>query len=72
MVITEGMFLLKKSLDSTIIQDVALELGIDPAFIEKDWYAVQLLVLISELQSSKDVKISFSGGTSLSKGFGLI
>jgi len=56
---------LKKSLDSTIIQDVALELGIDPAFIEKDWYAVQLLVLISELQSSKDVKISFSGGTSL-------
>ena len=72
MVITEGMFLLKKSLDSTIIQDVALELGIDPAFIEKDWYAVQLLVLISELQSSKDVKISFSGGTSLSKGYGLI
>ncbi len=63
---------MKKSLDSTVIQDVALELGIDPAFIEKDWYAVQLLVLISELQNNRDVKIVFSGGTSLSKGYGLI
>jgi len=68
----EGMFLLKKSPDKAIIEDISLELGIDPSFIEKDWYAVQLLVLISELQSSRDVGKVFSGGTSLSKGYGLI
>ena len=63
---------MKKSPDKTVIQDISLELGVDPSFIEKDWFAVQLLVLISELQSSKDVKTVFSGGTSLSKGYGLI
>lgn len=66
------MFLLKKSPNKTVIQDISLELGVDPSFIEKDWFAVQLLVLISGLQSSKDVKTVFSGGTSLSKGYGLI
>ncbi len=69
---TEGIFLLKKSLDKTLIEDVALELGIDPSFIEKDWYAVQLLVLLSELKGSRDVRMVFSGGTSLAKGYGLI
>ncbi len=66
------MSLLKKLLDKTVIQDISLELGVDPSFIEKDWYAVQLLVLISKLQNSRDVKMVFSGGTSLSKGYGLI
>lgn len=70
--ITEGIFLLRKSPNKSDIQDISLELGIDPSFIEKDWYAVQLLVLISSLQGSKDVKMVFSGGTSLSKGYGLI
>lgn len=51
MAITEGISLLKKSPNENVIQDISLELGIDPSFIEKDWYAVQLLVLISELQS---------------------
>lgn len=68
----EGIFLLKKSLDETIVRDVSLELGIEPSFIEKDWYAVQLLVLLSKLQINRNVKIVFSGGTSLSKGYGLI
>ncbi len=72
MAITEGIFPLKKPPDKTIIQDISSELGIDPSFIEKDWYAVQLLALISELQSSRDIEIVFSGGTSLSKGYGLI
>ena len=70
--ITEGMFLLKKSPDKTVIQDISLELGVDPSFIEKDWFAIQLLVLLSELQSGKNIKMVFSGGTSLSKGYGLI
>lgn len=68
----EGMFLLKKLPDKAVIQDISSELGIDPSFIEKDWYAVQLLVLISELQRTRDVRMAFSGGTSLSKGYGLI
>ena len=72
MVITESIFLLKKSLDVTVIQDISLELGIDPSFIEKDWYAVQLLALIADFHSDKGVQIVFSGGTSLSKGYGLI
>lgn len=59
---TESISLLKKSPDKTVIQDIALELGIDPSFIEKDWYAVQLLVLISELQGSRDINMVFSGG----------
>jgi len=63
---------LKKSPDKTVIEEISLELGIDPAFIEKDWYAVQLLSLISELQNTSKVKMVFSGGTSLSKGYGLI
>jgi predicted nucleotidyltransferase component of viral defense system len=63
---------LKKSPSKTVIQDISLELGLDPSFIEKDWYAVQLLVLVSELQGRGDLKIVFSGGTSLSKGYGLI
>lgn len=68
----EGISLLKKSLDETVVRDISLELGIEPSFIEKDWYAVQLLVLLSELKISRDVNIVFSGGTSLSKGYGLI
>ena len=36
LVIMEGMSLLKKSLDKTVVQDISLELGIDSSFIEKD------------------------------------
>ena len=68
----ESISLLKKSLDETVVRDISLELGIEPSFIEKDWYAVQLLVLLSDLQINRDIKIVFSGGTSLSKGYALI
>lgn len=68
----EGISPLKKLPNKSEIQDISIELGIDPSFIEKDWYAVQLLVLLSDLQSTRDVKKVFSGGTSLSKGYGLI
>ena len=70
--ITEGIFPLKKSPNEEIIEDISLELGIDPSFIEKDWYAVQLLVLISQLEHTRNIGKIFSGGTSLSKGYGLI
>ena len=29
--------------NKTLIVEVALELGIDPAFVEKDWYVVQMI-----------------------------
>ncbi len=70
--ITEGISLLKMLPDKSVIEDISSELGIAPAFVEKDWFAVQLLVLVSERQVSRDVKMAFSGGTSLSKGYGLI
>lgn len=43
----------------------------DPSFIEKDWYAVKTLEIVSQI---KDEKFSpaFSGGTSLSKGYHII
>ncbi len=53
------------------IKDVAIELVLPDEFIEKDWYAVQLLKLIIEYQF-EGIHPIFSGGTSLSKGFGLI
>ena len=53
------------------INDVAIELGVHPSFVEKDWYAVQVLGLIVRY-TAEGGKTVFSGGTSLSKGYGLI
>lgn len=61
-----------KTPDRELIQDAAIELGVDASFVEKDWYAVQLLRAILQIEELEDVKLCFSGGTSLSKGFGLI
>jgi len=54
-----------------LILEIATELGVAPSFIEKDWYAVQVLKLISEY-STAEITPVFAGGTSLSKGYGLI
>ncbi|HWB93389.1 MAG TPA: nucleotidyl transferase AbiEii/AbiGii toxin family protein [Puia sp.] len=57
--------------DKAVIQEVALELGLDPAFVEKDWYVVQL---IREISSSKllGAQTIFAGGTALSKAHRLL
>ena len=57
--------------DPAVIHEIATELGIAPAFVEKDWYAVQVLKCIS-LHQSDSIATIFSGGTSLSKAYGLI
>lgn len=57
--------------DHEILEEIAIELGVDASFIEKDWYAVQLLKIIAGIKDEKFTPI-FSGGTSLSKGYGLI
>jgi predicted nucleotidyltransferase component of viral defense system len=57
--------------DKAVIEEVALELGIDPAFVEKDWYVVQL---IREITNSAlfEAQAIFSGGTALSKAHRLL
>lgn len=59
------------SLDPEIVNDIAAELGIDAAFIEKDWHSVQVLKTIASYENN-DITTIFSGGTSLSKGHGLL
>lgn len=60
---------MKKFPNRELIEDISLELGVEPAFIEKDWYAVEILKTISTIN---DIFIIFTGGTSLSKAYGLI
>jgi predicted nucleotidyltransferase component of viral defense system len=57
--------------DKTLIVEVALELGIDPAFVEKDWYVVQMIreIIGTDLFGAQ---LIFTGGTALSKAHRLI
>ncbi|MBD5772659.1 nucleotidyl transferase AbiEii/AbiGii toxin family protein [Marinomonas colpomeniae] len=56
-----------------LIQEVASQRNVSEAFIEKDWFAVQALKLISSnISENENIQTIFSGGTSLSKGHGLI
>ena len=57
--------------DPTLIEDIAVELGVDPSFIEKDWHAVRLIALLNGIAHEGMCPV-FSGGTSLSKGYRLI
>ncbi len=57
--------------DEQLLQDIAIELGVDPAFIEKDWYAIQVLAAIAALEPDQIVPV-FCGGTCLSKTHGLL
>ena len=60
-----------KPLSAEILQGLAEELAINPAFLEKDWYATQALRIVQGLNSPTFTAI-FSGVTCLSKGYGLI
>lgn len=60
---------MKKLPEAEVFVDMAIELGVDPSFIEKDWFATELLVEIAKIDF---VPIVFTGGTSLSKAYGLI
>jgi predicted nucleotidyltransferase component of viral defense system len=59
------------SLDAEVVNEIAAELAIDPAFVEKDWYSVQVLKAVADHQADA-IETLFAGGTSLSKGYGLI
>ena len=60
-----------RELDPQLLNEIAAELAVDVSFIEKDWHAVAVLKIIAELPQNT-FKPVFSGGTSLSKGYGLI
>lgn len=60
-----------KPLSAEILQGLAEELAINPAFLEKDWHATQALRILQGLNTSAFTAI-FSGGTCLSKAYGLI
>ena len=50
---------------------VATDLGVDPSFVEKDWYAIRLVATIINVRQD-NLTLVFSGGTSLSKGYDII
>lgn len=53
------------------LQALSEELAIDPAFLEKDWYATHALQLLQETTDAT-FECIFSGGTCLSKAYRLI
>lgn len=54
-----------------LIKEISADLRVDAAFIEKDQYSMQLISELAEVSHPK-IQLVFSGGTSLSKGHGLI
>jgi len=54
-----------------LLEAIATDLGVDPSFVEKDWYAIRLVATIINAKHD-NLTLVFSGGTSLSKGYGLI
>lgn len=57
--------------DPDVVEEIAAEMGISSAFVEKDWYSIQALTALA-IHESDGFQTIFSGGTSLSKGYGLI
>lgn len=58
-------------LDPHLIELLASELGTYPGLIEKDWHVVRAISVLAALEHDDAIPV-FSGGTSLSKGWGLI
>ena len=53
--------------DKNLILEANEILGIDKAFIEKDWFVTQLILSTIKYQSDPRISLIFSGGTALSK-----
>ena len=58
-------------LDPQLVEQVAAELGTAPGLIEKEWHVVRAISVIAALDHDGALPV-FSGGTSLSVGWGLI
>jgi predicted nucleotidyltransferase component of viral defense system len=61
---------LSTQLNLKTVELIAADLGVDASFVEKDWYAMRIIAAMITVKS--DMRLVFSGGTSLSKGFSLI
>ena len=57
--------------DNELLEAIAVDLGVDPSFVEKDWHAMRMIAAIAGVRHG-ELRPVFSGGTSLSKGYGLI
>ncbi|MCC7246430.1 MAG: nucleotidyl transferase AbiEii/AbiGii toxin family protein [Saprospiraceae bacterium] len=62
---------MKKIPSKEVFDQVAIELSVDPAFVEKDWHILQVLSVMTQLYFPT-FQIIFSGGTALSKAYKLI
>ncbi len=58
-------------LDLRFVEQVAAGLGIEPGLVEKEWHVVRALRVIADVDHG-EARPVFSGGTSLSVGWGLI
>ena len=65
------MLILSQRPEQTLIEEVALVKGINPSFVEKDWWVVQLVRAINAVQQD-GFAVIFSGGTCLSKAHSLL
>lgn len=57
--------------DRRLVEEVAAALGVEPGLVEKEWHVVRAIGVIDSLGHG-DARPVFSGGTSLSVGWGLI
>jgi len=58
-------------LDLRLVEEIAAALGTEPGLVEKEWHVVRAIGVIAALHHG-DAQPVFSGGTSLSVGWGLI
>lgn len=58
-------------LDRQLVEEVAVEFGTAPGLIEKEWHVVRAIGVVSALDHG-EARPVFSGGTSLSVGWGLM
>lgn len=54
-----------------VFEDLATTKGIDPSFVEKDWFVAQVIAIIESLKDDT-FHFVFTGGTALSKAHGLL
>lgn len=55
-----------------LVDRTAEALGIDAAFVEKDFWVIEALRTATATAASNEVRAIFKGGTSLSRAFGII
>ncbi len=58
-------------LDQPLVEAVAQRLSTAPGLIEKDWHVTRAIGVLAAFDHDAPI-IAFGGGTSLSKGWGLI